>query len=137
MFVPGKRSRGLQGRRAAVRRIGVFTTRHGRTALGRTYNLEVCANSGALHALTCGADGQVSVRLDKDDIVLAGVHGGALWGVRHGGEVVGLDPVLTRPSSRRRCRACGVCCTMGKGRVFQTATKCSKLQWSHCTRTNP
>jgi hypothetical protein len=54
---------------------------------------EVRADHGALHALTFGADGAVSVRLVEDDIVLAAVHDGALWGVRRGGEVVGLDPV--------------------------------------------
>jgi hypothetical protein len=47
---------------------------------------------GALYALAFAADGEASIQLIEDDIVLAAVRDGALWGVRLGGEVVGIEP---------------------------------------------
>jgi hypothetical protein len=54
---------------------------------------KVRAKHGALYALTFGADRVASVRLVEDDIVMAAVHDGTLWGVRRSGAVVELDPV--------------------------------------------
>jgi hypothetical protein len=54
---------------------------------------DVRIDGGALHALAFGADGAVSVRLVEDDVVMAAERDGALFGVRRGGAVVGIDPV--------------------------------------------